>query len=118
MIGVAIAGLVLVAPRVALAQATDVHAGVSPRSESLICQGCHDGVMARDSLRHPVGMVYAASPQRRTGRLTSPASLAAPITLEDGRVGCSSCHDLSSALPSKLVVANTGSALCSACHRV
>ena len=118
LIGAAIAALALVAPRMALAQETDAHAGVSSRSDSLVCLSCHDGVMAPDRLRHPIGMVYDASPLRRAGTLKPSASLAPSIALEGGRVGCSSCHDLSSALPSKLVLANTGSALCFACHRL
>ncbi|MBI2525973.1 MAG: cytochrome c3 family protein [Candidatus Rokubacteria bacterium] len=118
LIGAAIAVLVLAAPRMALAGETDAHAGVSPRSDSLVCLSCHDGVMAPDSLRHPIGMAYDASPLRRAGTLRPSASLAPSIRLEDGRVGCSTCHDLSSSLRSKLVVANTGSALCFACHRL
>lgn len=118
LIGAAIAALALVAPGMALARETDAHAGISSRSDSLICLSCHDGVMAPDSLRHPIGMVYDASPLRRVGTLKPSASLAPSIALEGGRVGCSSCHDLSSSLRSKLVVANTGSALCFACHRL
>jgi predicted CXXCH cytochrome family protein len=118
LIGAAIAALALGAPGMALARDTDAHAGVPPRSDSLICLSCHDGVMAPDRLRHPIGMVYEASPLRRVATLKPSASLAPRIALEGGRVGCSSCHDLSSSLRSNVVLENTGSARCFACHRL
>jgi len=107
------------APTTLLADArqllVDVHSGLDRRTDSMTCLGCHDGLIARDASGHPIGRAYdAAALDDR--RLRPRAILPEAVTLEDGRVGCISCHDPASALPARLTMPNRGSALCFACH--
>lgn len=98
------------------------------------CLSCHDGSIgstetvtvgtweqgipitrfdSRDS--HPIGVDYLRASVRRRG--LRPLGLLNPaIKLIDGKVGCSSCHNLFSKEPHKLVMSNSGSRLCLACH--
>jgi predicted CXXCH cytochrome family protein len=108
-------------------------------TDSYTCLGCHDGVLAKNvtspyqdlavslgplspvgygnhQANHPIGMDYAASFLKQRGALRPMAALPPSVRLEDGRVGCISCHNSSSLLPAKLAMSNKGSALCSACH--
>jgi predicted CXXCH cytochrome family protein len=98
---------------------------------SLECQACHDGIMSEGGhwsaqtqilqsgrdLGHPVGVDYSTA-QVRSAALTAFPLLNPAIGLENGTVGCSSCHDALSRVPKQLVVDNRGSALCLACHRL
>lgn len=76
---------------------------------SVVCMSCHDGSLAsagtarlRESLSargsavdtaadHPVGMVYRAAVSRSPSEYNDPA-LHADVRLDDGKVGCVSCH--------------------------
>lgn len=103
------------------------------------CLTCHDGTMAtnifgqyfgaaRDSFRgetpsnfcstvsHPVGIDYRLAQLNSGGKLRDPLLLDPLVKLENGLVGCTSCHDSNSGLTAKLVMPNTGSRLCFACH--
>lgn len=93
----------------------DVHSGLDRRTDSMTCLGCHDGLIARDVSGHPIGRSYDAA-TRDDRRLRPRAILPTAVALEDGRVGCISCHDPASTLPARLTMPNRGSALCFACH--
>ena len=101
------------------------------RPASLDCEACHDGIIGEDGhwtaqqriasggrdLGHPVGVDYSGA-QTRSTTLTGAPMLDPAIALEDGTVGCTSCHDALSKIPKQLVIDNRGSALCLACHRL
>jgi predicted CXXCH cytochrome family protein len=53
---------------------------------------------------------------RSNGKLKPPAALDPAIYLKDDKLICVSCHHPDSQNPAKLVMANTGSMLCLACH--
>jgi len=100
---------------------------------SMECISCHDGVMAKaanyrifDGKRshrprsiemikgaHPVGMDYNTFGLDK--EYVAPESLAAGINLIDGKVGCTSCHNLLSKNEMYLVVDNSHSGLCLSC---
>jgi predicted CXXCH cytochrome family protein len=98
---------------------------------SLECMTCHDGVIGRDGhspsqgtlagsgldLGHPVRVNYANA-QTSSPTLVPAALLNGALSLENGEVGCTSCHDAFSTLRSSLVIDNRGSALCLSCHRM
>ncbi|PYQ90091.1 MAG: hypothetical protein DMG02_12460 [Acidobacteria bacterium] len=98
---------------------------------SLDCQACHDGVIGEGGhwptqgeiarsgrdLGHPVGIDYPNA-QIRSATLTALPLLNPAVGLENGTVGCTSCHDALSRVPKQLVIDNRGSALCLACHRL
>ena len=109
------------------------HPTVSAATTSPTCLQCHDGVLApnitpptltpmgtvpagRRTGDHPVGVDYLAAQAFRWAGLRPVGLLPPEIRLVDGRVECSSCHDLSSSGPPRLAVAMAGSRLCFACH--
>jgi predicted CXXCH cytochrome family protein len=74
---------------------------------------------------HPVGFVYDSSLAATDGGLRDPANAPSGLggtiaedLLVDGRMECSSCHDVHnrSGQPSLLVKSNARSALCLTCH--
>jgi predicted CXXCH cytochrome family protein len=67
-----------------------------------------------DSLNHPIGVRYADA--MRFGGFRPQAMLPKVIMLPGGRVSCVSCHEGYSQHHGKLVMPNTGSALCFQCH--
>ncbi len=102
------------------------------------CKQCHDGwgavaVRTRDVRSpslvstdesaiererrsgHPVAVNYARAQARRHARLRPVAALDPVIRLEEGKVGCVSCHDLTSARRGKLATPARGG-LCAGCH--
>lgn len=103
-------------------------------SVSLACLSCHDGTLATkaevksgtwrhgsafssgyDSQgSHPIGVTYRRAMKR--GRLHSMKGLNPKIKLINGKVGCTSCHDIYSKQGKMLVMSNEGSRLCLACH--
>ncbi|MHC5054712.1 MAG: cytochrome c3 family protein [Planctomycetota bacterium] len=114
---------------------------------SAACLSCHDGTVALDafggasgsaqridptkrigpdlSRDHPVGFVYDSSLAARDGELRDPATAESGLggtiaedMLVDGRMECSSCHDVHGrdGLPSLLLKSNARSALCLTCH--
>lgn len=98
---------------------------------SLECLSCHDGAVgkamnvriAREetltysgrSMDHPIGMNYGDA-ARYNDKLHPVESLSPLITLIDGKVGCSSCHNQYSHELTMLVINNKGSRLCLQCH--
>jgi predicted CXXCH cytochrome family protein len=110
-----------------------VPAGVSGVVASDTCLGCHDGTLARDvranvtrgvarpgaasaferEAGHPIGTEYARAAANHRSRLRAVRDPG--IALEQGRVGCVSCHDLGSPRPGRLAV-TVGGSLCPGCH--
>lgn len=100
---------------------------------SLECIICHDGSVGKaidyrnageetltftgQSLSHPIGMNYHEATQQKQG-LRPVENLSPLITLVDGKVGCSSCHNQYSDERAMLVISNRGSALCMQCHEM
>jgi predicted CXXCH cytochrome family protein len=68
------------------------------------------------AMSHPVGVDYRMAQLKSGAKLRDPLFLDPAVKLENGLVGCTSCHDANSELPAKLVMLNTGSRLCFACH--
>lgn len=114
-----------------LASAGPAGAGDAWGVTSTVCLSCHDGSLAgaaRDyapesswgqtglpSASHPIGMPYAAAAARKPNEYRSPFDTG--VTLEDGRVGCGSCHvghrgDREPAGP-----AGIAKGMCQNCHR-
>ncbi|QOJ03257.1 MAG: hypothetical protein HRU71_07040 [Planctomycetia bacterium] len=107
---------------------------------SLVCLGCHDGVIATDVFTtahaarlarfepgeersaalagHPIGGRYPSDHPRY--RATNAVTRDGRIRLPEGRVQCVSCHDPHHAggHPAMLVKSNERSALCLSCHRL
>lgn len=114
-------------------RAEDLDAGVvDPVSRA--CLSCHDGTLGPAETvavgtwehgtpltrfdprgSHPIGVDYLRAFARHRG-LRPMGTLNPAIKLIEGKVGCSSCHDLFSNLPGRLVMSNNGSRLCLACH--
>lgn len=82
--------------------------------------GSGTGLIGRDlSDDHPVSFAYTnALATASGGELASPATLTGKVKLDaSGQMQCSSCHDAHDNTNSKfLVMPNTASALCIACH--
>jgi len=101
---------------------------------SLACISCHDGNLATKTEiktgtwrhgsalsagydpqgTHPIGVSYRRAVKR--GGLVPLERLNPKIRLVNGKVGCTSCHDIYSKLPNMLVISNQGSRLCLECH--
>jgi len=96
------------------------------------CLGCHqDSITVNEPLRvchqgdcdHPIGSSYEALSSRNRGLVPS-ESLDPALRLSGGKMNCLTCHvpyaaaghEAADAGP-MLVIDNTGSALCVACHR-
>lgn len=114
-------------------------AGVVLGPASRQCLGCHSGELSgrvvshKGGTEHPVGMDYGALAGGNPS-LVPASSLNRALRLEDGRVGCVTCHVpydranhrelarkrarmyMDEADP-MLVLDSRGSALCTACHR-
>lgn len=98
---------------------------------SMECISCHDGAVGKvtnfslsgeatltysgPSVSHPIGMNYSESAMYNR-ELRPIENLSPLITLIDGKVGCSSCHNQYSHELTMLVINNKGSALCLECH--
>jgi predicted CXXCH cytochrome family protein len=107
---------------------------------SLLCLGCHDGVTATDvyasahavtltgqlansrlgstGLRgHPVGIRY---PVAQEGYHTRAAVEARGLSLPQGRIQCTTCHDAHNTHhhSGMLRISNSRSRLCLTCHRL
>lgn len=117
-------------PGAALSQVLD--------SSSAECVKCHQASIVPgktpihgEGFGHPVAIDYEELASRNRG-LKSPAELDPAIKLVDKRIGCTTCHvpyseydhkalarkrKESQAMPDPmLVLSNSGSALCTACH--
>ncbi len=134
----ALACLILAAPAFA-GPGSEGHGGAHLGPASTKCVGCHEGVLSggvvshRGGTTHPVGVDYLEL-SRRNPSLVPPEKLNKAMPLEDGRIGCLTCHvpydsKNHSELARKragmgfdepdpmLSVDNRGSALCMGCHR-
>ncbi len=96
------------------------------------CISCHGGVLSRattfgfgsgvwihddPSHSHPIGIDYEQSRIDRVDAKLIPIALVDKrITFFNGTVGCGSCHDVYSPTQMSLVMSNSGSKLCLACH--
>ncbi|MCP4217807.1 MAG: cytochrome c3 family protein [bacterium] len=118
-----------------------------PDGVSKLCLSCHDGSVALDSFGgttgtnpldpassgfigtdlgndHPVSFTYQAAIDNGDDELfatTASTSLGGTIAsdlLNNGRLECSSCHDVHNrdGNSSLLIISNAGSALCLTCH--
>lgn len=122
MVGIVVAVVLMLRP--ADAEPIDHH-GLAVQDDSRVdCLGCHDGSLGKAVEVCSVGCGFKTShtvlteyPPRGRARDYAPvAALAAKgIRLVNGKITCISCHDLRK--PGKhLVMDNTGSRLCLACH--
>lgn len=104
---------------------------------SRFCLGCHDGTVGPNIFNniwgqftgttpgafclekgHPIEIDYRLAQITSKGRLRDPSLIDPAVKLENGLVGCTSCHDPNSQLQKKLVMSNTGSRLCFSCHNL
>ncbi len=117
-----------------------------PDGSSILCLSCHDGSIALGNVisrtkvidfetgnympkgnsnltrnlknDHPISFVYNSAIALSDGQLKDPASITAPISLERGKVQCTSCHDPHKNLYSDfLLVPQQNSNLCNSCHQ-
>lgn len=118
-----------------------------PTGSSILCLSCHDGTIAIGEVLsristismsggvttmpvgnsnlsqdlsndHPVSFVYNSALSSSDGQLVDPATLTGPVTLEDSRMECTSCHDAhSNSFGDFLVASNQYSDLCVYCHQ-
>lgn len=100
---------------------------------SLECVTCHDGSVGKVAnyriageetltyagryMSHPIGMNYREAAIYNQ-KLRPAESLSPLISLVDGKVGCSTCHNQYSHEQTMLVISNKGSALCLQCHDI
>lgn len=109
-----------------------VHFGEMLQTESWApaCLACHDGTIAKGvnyqlfksssmgSLgSHPTEVPYPAEWSGHTDFAPTTEITQAGLRLLDGKVTCTTCHNLSLPVKYYLPVTMTGSALCLACHR-
>jgi len=117
-----------------------------PTGSAKLCLSCHDGTIALGLVNsrpseipmiggittmpsgntlistdlsddHPVSFVFDSALATSNGQLHDPATLNGFVSLEDGRVQCTSCHDPHDNRYGKfLTVDNVGAALCLTCH--
>ena len=111
-----------------------VHFGETLQTESgaPACLSCHDGTIAKavdyqlyksSSMgsgalgSHPTEVPYPAEWSGRTDFAPTTEITQAGLRLLDGKVTCTTCHNLSLPVKYYLPLTMTGSALCLACHR-
>lgn len=117
-----------------------------PTGSSILCLSCHDGTIALGNVLsrisdidftggltmlpaghtnlntdlsddHPVSFQYSAALAAADGQLLDPAIITPPVTLEAGKLECSSCHDPhNNVFGNFLVLSNQFSELCYKCH--
>lgn len=107
-----------------------------PEQSSTACLSCHDGSVGSNVTHtlgrgeglagrgfqlgrlgeHSIDIDYRDAYTRPASRLRPAATLDRTIRLPQGRVQCTSCHDLRSDRPARLVMSNERSALCLSCH--
>ncbi|MEI7725565.1 MAG: cytochrome c3 family protein [Bacteroidota bacterium] len=118
-----------------------------PDGTSMLCLSCHDGTIAlgnvtsrstdrgfqagvtnmpqglsnlNTNLRndHPISFLYTASLAMADGQLKPPSGIIPPVSLENGKVQCTSCHDPHKNMTSDFLVTTTqNSNLCNSCHQ-
>jgi predicted CXXCH cytochrome family protein len=117
-----------------------------PDGSSILCLSCHDGTIALGNVvsrttdisfsggvtkmpvgksnltsdlsnDHPVSFQYNSALSSADGQLKDPASISYPVTLEKGKVQCTSCHDPHINIYTDFLVASSKfSDLCFKCH--
>lgn len=117
-----------------------------PDGTSLLCLSCHDGTVALGSVisrpaeinfntgpfipagasnlsknlrnDHPVSFIYDAGLASADAELKPPTSITSPVTLQNGKMQCTSCHDPHKNIYSDFLVATSQySNLCNSCHQ-
>ncbi|MCJ7555281.1 MAG: hypothetical protein MUO34_15525 [Ignavibacteriaceae bacterium] len=117
-----------------------------PDGSSLLCLSCHDGTIALGNVLsrstpilmtggittlpsgnsnltkdisddHPISFVYNSTLVTIDGQLNNPSSLTGPVTLENQKMQCISCHDPHQNIFGDFLAAtNEYSVLCQYCH--
>lgn len=117
-----------------------------PDGASILCLSCHDGTIALGNVLnrtsdidftagitilpagtknlstdlsddHPISFTYNSALAASDGQLKDPASIMLPVTLENDKVQCTSCHDPHrNAFTDFLKLSNKNSELCFSCH--
>ena len=117
-----------------------------PDGSSILCLSCHDGTTALGNISntsphlsfgkggspnlngsynlstdlsddHPISFIYSSSIAAIDGQLKDPATIMQPVSLENGKVQCTTCHDPHNQMYEYfLVVPNRFSDLCLKCH--
>lgn len=117
-----------------------------PDGSSTLCLSCHDGTIALGNVLsrssdisfsagitkmppgmsnlttdlsddHPVSFLYNSALSAADGQLKDPSAISYPVSLENGKVQCTSCHDPHVNLYTDfLVTSNRFSELCFKCH--
>lgn len=84
--------------------------------DSSDCSECHDELFVADSGHHPVDIFYDTF----NPMLRPKSEIPAELVLTGGYVTCTTCHSpeykVYEHVGGQLVIDNSGSALCSACH--
>ena len=123
-----IAGLVFLLPLCAADAAMVEHHGFTVESEGAVrdCLSCHDGVSARNivvcsvkctaSTTHSVLKPYPSGRARAREFQPLAAAERRGVKTLNGMVTCISCHNLKNQRKNHLVMENTNSRLCLACH--
>ncbi len=118
-----------------------------PDGSSLLCLSCHDGTVALGSVisrttpitmatgtfipagitnlstnlryDHPISFDYTSALATSDGQLKDPVNITAPVSLKNGRMQCTSCHDPHKDVYSSnfLVTPSPNSNLCNSCHQ-
>ena len=116
-----------------------------PDGASIMCLSCHDGTIALGNIKsqkasidfssadsksmgksnlstdlrddHPISFVYDTRLSSVDHELLNPRELKYPVSLQSGKVQCTSCHDPHKAKNENFLVASTQfSAICLSCH--
>jgi len=117
-----------------------------PDGSSILCLSCHDGTTALGNVLsrteeisfsggistlppgssnistdladdHPVSFDYTTGLAAADGQLKDPSAIVPPVSLQNGRMQCTSCHDPHRNLTNDfLVVTHQFSELCFSCH--
>jgi len=108
-------------------------------SMSRNCLSCHDGSVgssvvlnagkwrhSMNFLEHDDGGMHSIGMKYRDVALKNKKAMLRPLDsidkrirfFDDGKVGCGSCHDPYSTIPKKLIIEDTQSRLCFACHQM
>ncbi|MFH0867645.1 MAG: cytochrome c3 family protein [Bacteroidota bacterium] len=117
-----------------------------PDGSSMLCLSCHDGTTALGNVLsqstiidfsstinmpigksnlatdlrddHPISFVYDATLASSDPQLKTPSTITFPVTLENGKMQCTSCHDPHSSVYEDFLLASTQySDLCNSCHQ-
>lgn len=117
-----------------------------PDGASILCLSCHDGTTALGNVLnrttdinfaagitriptgktnmstdladdHPISFDYSAGLAAADGQMKDPTAILPPVSLRNGRLQCTSCHDPHRNLTNDfLLVSNQFSELCFSCH--